>query len=321
VASRKHVHKAKPGLRQSLRLVTPIVLLSVGVLFPVVLTSAGGIVALALWENPRELVLGILSVIFGVAAGGTAIVVTVILGRRSKLARLQSDLLGAVSHELKTPIAGIRLYAQTLQQDGASAKPEVVQECSESIVRETEWLTSVVDTLLTWRAAAKDRDNLVLRCEPLQNAVNQAAQRFSRMVMPGECEFDVRLHTELCVQHDPAAIGIIIMNLLTNSFKYSTNPKRISLLARDEGTDVVISVRDNGIGISPSEAKRIFEPFYRVDNRLTSGASGAGLGLAIVDHLVGAHGGTVQVFSDVGKGALFEIRLPSSAPPNPSGAE
>lgn len=309
----KHARsQSKPGLRQSLRLVTPIVLLSVGVLLPVVLVSAAGIVALALWENPRELVIGILSLIFSVAAAGTAIVVTVLLSKRSRLARLQSDLLGAVSHELKTPIAGIRLYAQTLQEAEASNRPEVVRECSESIVRETEWLTSVVDVLLTWRAAAKDRDNLVFRTEPLGPVVERTAERFAKMLSPDDGQFEVRLHTQLPVSHDPAAIGIILINFLTNAFKYSNKPRHIVLSATDEVNRVVLSVRDNGIGISVRELKHVFEPFYRVDNRLTSQSSGAGLGLAIVDHLVQAHGGTIRVSSEPGLGSLFEIRLPAA---------
>ena len=206
-------------LRPTLHLSTPIVLLAVGVLGPVVLTAAAGIVAVALWENPKELVLGLLSVTLGLAALATAIVVTVLLGKRSRLARMQADLLANVSHELKTPLAGIRLHAQTLLQPEAASNPEILSQCVSTIVRETEWLSNTVDTLLTWRGAASDRNALSLAPGSMADACNAAAERFARMLPPGEARFEVQIQSSATVAMEPKAIHSIIINLLTNAYK------------------------------------------------------------------------------------------------------
>lgn len=310
--------KTRNPLRPSLHLSTPIVLLAVGVLGPVVLTAAAGVVAIALFENPKELVLGLLSVTLALAALATAIVVTVLLGKRSRLARMQADLLANVSHELKTPLAGIRLHAQTLLQPEAASDSAILHQCATTIVRETEWLSNTVDTLLTWRGSASDRTavNLVPGC--LADACGAAAERFSRMLPPDETQFTVQIQSTAKVAMDAKAMDSILMNLLTNAFKYSMPPRHIELAATDLASHVLVSVRDNGIGISPYDQARIFEPFYRADNRLRAKASGAGLGLAIVAHLASLHGASIHVQSEVGKGTTFELRFPTLAQPENS---
>ncbi len=300
-------------LRTGLRLSTPIVLLAVGVLGPVVLASATGIVAIALWESPKELVLGLLSLTLGLAALGTAIVVTVLLGKRSRLARMQSDLLASVSHELKTPLAGIRLHAQTLMQPEAASDPSIVAQCAQTIERETEWLSNTVDTLLTWRSSSRDNHRMSLQTGTLADLCELVANRFQRMLPPDGTRFDVSLQTREQVRYDSSALTSILMNLLTNAYKYSMPPRHIQFLVKDLPNQVLVRITDNGIGIAKEDQDKIFEPFYRVDNRLRAQASGAGLGLAIVAHLVHLHHGSVGVESRVGDGATFEVRFPIAA--------
>ncbi len=294
----------------NLGLTKPLVVLSAGVLFPVVAATTVGIVALALGQTSREFIFGILAVCFATAAVGSATVVVVLLGRRARTARMQSDLLGNVSHELKTPIAAIRMYAQTLQEEGAARDPAVVRRCADGIDRESHWLEAMVERLLAWRTVPRDRDALTLVVAPLGAAVADAARRFERMFVRGEVAFEVAIDSSLPVRHDAAAIGNIVLNLLTNAFKYTGRNKVIRLTLEDASEGVVLRVSDNGMGIPEADRRRIFEPFYRVEDPARAGAAGAGLGLAIVAALVQAHQGTIAVDSVVGEGTTFEVRLP-----------
>ena len=299
-------------IRQSLSLVKPIVTLSVGVVLPVLLSTAVGIVAIVAGESSLTLILGILMVSFTAAAIGGAVILYVLLGRRARLARLQSDLLANVTHDLRTPLAAIRVYAQTLQTGLLQSDPARAEDCLRTIVRETEWLDAMIDRVISWRAAAKDRDLTDLRCGSIRNVVDEAAARFLRMVPPDEVRLSYSFESVSAVRHDPRALEQALLNLLVNAAKYSAVPKQIGLRVRDENPWVVVSVEDNGIGIPAGEVRRIFEPFYRVKGA-AAGTSGAGLGLAIVHHAVKAHGGKITVDTREGKGSRFSIFLPICA--------
>jgi len=288
------------------------------VLLPVLLSTSVGIVALALGESSLDLILGVLVISFASAAIGSSIVVTVLLGRRAHLARLQADLLANVTHELRTPLAAIRMYAQTLQMGTVDEDPARARQCVDTIVRETEWLGTMIDRVLTWRAAARDRDNFDFADGPISEVAGEVAARFQRMLSPEEGDFQFDINTAFSVMHDKRAVASIMINLLTNAYKYTGEEKEIALRVFDEGGHVVISVQDNGIGIPRRQLRRIFDPFFRVDSRLRSKAVGAGLGLAIVNHMVRAHMGSVSVDSEEGRGATFVVKLPRSTEPEQS---
>ena len=297
--------------------------LSVGVVLPVLLSTSVGIVTLALGQSSHAIVVGVLVVSFAAAALGGVAVVTILLGRRARIAGLQADLLTNVSHDLRTPLTSIRMYAQTLATGRLDQDRKRWSESLEAIVRETEWLEEIIDRILTWRSAAKDLDALELIDAPLEEAVRQAVTRFERMVPPDELELSVQWESTAPVRHDRHAISSIVLNLLVNAYKYGQTPKEIRLAVRDEKNDrgaetplggakrVVISVEDNGVGIPRRELRRIFEPFYRVDRRRQGMASGAGLGLAVVRHVVQAHRGNVDVESEEGRGSRFSVSLPA----------
>lgn len=294
-------------IQDNLRLTRPIALLATGVLFPVVLSTSVGIVALAMGKSSKDLVLGVLVICFTAAAMGAAVIVVILLGRRARTARLQSDLLGNVSHELKTPLAAIRLHAQTIQT-GVDAP--TAAKCVETIVRETAWLETMVDRLLTWRTASRDRDHLHFQSSTLTAAVEHAARRFRAMIHGDEVAFVVTIDTQAPVMHDRNGISSLLVNLLTNAYKYSGKDKQVTLSAKDEDGWVVVRVADNGFGIAPADQARIFEPFFRSPDPRNIGKAGAGIGLAIVSFMVQAHNGFVQVKSDSGQGTQFTVRLP-----------
>ena len=296
-------------IRRSLSLVKPIVTLSVGVVLPVLLSTTAGIVAIVAGESSQTMLLGILVVSFTAAAIGGAVILYVLLGRRARLARLQSDLLANVTHELRTPLSGIRIHAQTLQSGLLQSDPQRAAASLETIVRETEWLEAMIDRVLSWRAVARDRGALQRVTGPLRPVVDETVARFLRMVPPDEVQLRSSFESAGAVRHDPDSLAQALLNLLVNAYKYSSPPRRIAVSARDEGPCVVVDVEDNGVGIPEREVRRIFEPFYRVGSK-DCRTSGAGLGLAIVHHAVKEHGGTITVRSKEGAGSCFSIRLP-----------
>ncbi len=296
--------------RRPLSLRSAIVTVSVGVLLPVILSTTVGIVALVIGSSTKELLIGVLVVSLTAAAAGGAIVSVVLLGRKARLARLQSDLLANVSHELRTPLTAIRMYAQTLQSGALEQDPETARQSLATIVRETERLEATVERVLTWRALARDRAALDLQNCTVGVAVEEAVERFRRMVIPGEVALEVELDSSLAVRHDRDALSRVVLNLLVNAHKYSGREKRITVATRDLGDQVQIVVADNGIGIPPKELDRVFEPFHRIGPATGLRVAGAGLGLAIVRHLVAAHGGTVEVRSELERGSTFTVTLP-----------
>ena len=291
-------------------LTSAIVALAVGVILPVLLSTSLGIVRLASGGKSEDIVFGVLVLSFAAAAFGSAIVVTVLLGKRARVARLQADFTANISHELRTPLASIRMYAQTLQMGRLDGDQKRTKESLEIILRETEWLEAMIDRVLAWRAAAGDREQPEMKTGSMRVAVESAVARFERMVAPGEVDLGVSIECETPVLHDVDGMGSLLLNLLINAYKYSGSDKRISITVEDLDDNVEISVKDNGIGIRKDRVGKIFDPFYQVDSSNAGGTSGVGLGLAIVRHQARSHSGEVYVESEEGVGSRFSVHLP-----------
>ncbi len=296
---------------QKIRLTGIIVALSVGVLLPVLFSTAVGIVTLALGKDSNPIITGVLIISFAAAALGSIVAVTVLLSKKSRTVRMQADLLANVTHDLRTPLASIRLYAQTIQSGQLDDDPVQMKKSIETIIRQTHWLDSMIDRLLIWRAAAKDRATLDMEVKPVGDAVKTAVDRFSGMLQEGEVQLQLHINSEKDVRHDSQAIGTIVLNLLINAYKYGGKDKQISVSVEDADMHVNICVADNGMGIASSEIRKIFEPFYRIDSKLAGKAAGAGLGLAIVQTVTIAHGGQVHVESRQHHGSKFTVVLPA----------
>jgi two-component system phosphate regulon sensor histidine kinase PhoR len=299
-------------INRQTRMTGPMVALSVGVIVPVFLSTSVGILLLVLGRSSISLLFGILVICFTSAAISGAIVVVILLGRRARIARLQADLLANVSHELRTPLAAVRMYTESLLSGLLRDDPARTEESLKLILQQTEWLDAMIDRVLTWRMAARDRDVVEMQTGSIRPAVEEAVLHFARMTPPAETGLSVEITTTLPVRYDKRAIGEIVLNLLVNAYKYTPQDKHIRLHAFDEDGHIVITVRDNGIGIPRPALKKIFDPFYRVDNGLRSKAPGAGLGLAIVRHMVKMHAGEIFIESEPGQGSLFTIRLPAA---------
>ncbi len=298
-------------LRLNLDFKAVILWLTVGVLMPVMLSTAAGIVAIVFADDAGGIVTGVLIICFTAAAAGSALVAVVIMARKARLARLQSDFIANVTHEFRTPLSNIRLHTQTLQSGIVAGNNELTAECLSTILRETEWLDTMLDKVLTWRASAGDMLPLEPVIQPVSQAVNEAVERFQSMVPAGEVTLSVIGCSRLDVRHDIKALNSVLLNLLTNAYKNTGNNKRIEISLRDDQDVVVIAVRDNGLGLSHVNTESIFEPFHRNPHPAGSDSSGVGLGLAIARYIVHRHGGAIQAANAKTQGAIFTIRLPA----------
>jgi two-component system, OmpR family, phosphate regulon sensor histidine kinase PhoR len=279
------------------------------VILPTVFLLALGIVAMFLGEARANLIFGLLTVAF-VAVVVTGVVLTLVFLRRAaNLSELQADFVSKVSHELKTPLTAIRLFAETLEV--SKDDPVTTEKCLRQISSESERLSSLIDRLLDWGRMEAGRKLYTLKEEQPADIVADAIKAFGGERY-ADLEFEVNIAADLpAVRADRSAVADAIVNLLSNARKYGGAPPRISLqVKRDEKAQVLISISDNGAGIPHQEQSRIFEKFYRIDDRLSRSREGSGLGLAIVRHIVTAHNGRVLVRSEPGGGSEFTIALP-----------
>ena len=261
------------------------------------------------WIYPISLVSLVTLVIVGaVFTLGTA-------AREIRLSRLQTDFVSSVSHELRTPLTSIRLFVETLQS-GRLQDPEKVAECLDLLALETDRLSRMIERVLDWarmEAGRRVYDRHPVSPAELADATIRALRSqnlLSNEVIVVEVPTDL---PELQVDHD--AIVEALLNLLQNALKYTPPPRKITLRGRIEGGGVTLEVSDNGPGIPKQERKRIFEKFYQIDARLSSPTQGrvdrgSGLGLSIVRAVARAHGGRIQVHSELGTGSCFALWLP-----------
>jgi signal transduction histidine kinase len=291
------------------------------VLAPALLSLSVGIVALALWREAFDIVIGVLVLTFAGAAlvGGAAAIVFVRRGAR--LAELQAEFVANVSHELRTPLAGIRLVAETLEA-GRGDDPERLRALTEMLGEEVRRLEDLVERVLAWRrlkagGLGRDEPELVA-VEDLVAELVASARR-----LPEGQGVDIRMqapHDLPRVLGDRWELRHALGNVIHNALKFGGRhgPVEVGVTAGED--QVRIDVRDRGPGIAPDEIEHVFERFYR-GSRRSSTKRGTGLGLDIVKTVVEAHGGQVQIESPPNQGTVCTVRLPAtSRTPSPATA-
>jgi two-component sensor histidine kinase len=232
--------------------------------------------------------------------------------RELQLAELRSQFVSNVSHELKTPLTSIRMFAEALRMKGL-ADAQRFDEYLDTIVNESERLTRLLNNVLDFSRIETGKRSYRTSPVDLAGIVADAARTMKYPL--ARQGFDLRLDVPPeapFVHGDGDAIKQAILNLLANAIKYSGSSREIGLrLARQNGS-AVIQVWDRGVGIAREDHSRIFERFYRVSSPENQSIAGAGLGLTLVSHIAAAHGGVVGVESAPGKGSTFSITLPLS---------
>ena len=243
------------------------------------------------------------------AIAAIGVVVAAVITRQLRLAQLKNNLVAAVTHELKTPLSSVRVLVDLLLA-GQCDDPAQVREYHLLIARENQRLGRVIDNFLT-HSRIEGRKPLV-RLAPVElapivaAAVEALADRFDQ---PG-CRLSVELPPDSpWVLGDADALTTVLVNLLDNAHKYTGAVKEVAVRAWTDGRTVHLTVSDNGIGIARRDWRRVFKRFYRVDRNLTAPAAGCGLGLSIARYIIQAHGGSIGVESQPGRGSTFALTL------------
>ena len=230
--------------------------------------------------------------------------------RELKLSRLKSDFVANVSHELKTPLALIRLFAETLEL-GRVPSPDKARLYHGIINKESRRLTQLINNILDFSRIEAGRKEYRFVRGDVGAVVREVVEAYRFPIEQQGFSLELEVAEELPeLSLDPEALSQALINLVNNAIKYSTERKHISIAARRAGDRVLVSVSDSGIGIPKAEQKKIFEKFYRAESSLIHTTKGSGLGLALVRHIVEAHGGEVEVASTPGEGSTFTITLP-----------
>jgi signal transduction histidine kinase len=267
--------------------------------------------------------LALMIVLALVMAGGVFFVASA-AAREVRVAELKSNFVASVSHDLKTPLALIQLFAETLEL-GRVRNTERAQEYYRIINTEARKLTRLIENIL-------DFSRMEAGLRPYRTAPADIGA-VARQVLDdmssqfNQSQFAVRLRVDPDlprVNVDEDAVVQALENLLANALKYSGESREIDVHVGRADSHVCVSVRDGGIGISRREQKKIFRKFYRVNSGLGGGPQGTGLGLAIVDHTMRGHGGFVRVDSEPDRGSTFTLHVPiptGSTPATPASPE
>jgi signal transduction histidine kinase len=230
--------------------------------------------------------------------------------RETEMARLKSDFVANVSHDLRTPLSVIRMFGETLEL-GRVPDDARRREYYRIITRESERLSRLIDNVLDFSRIESGRRRYERTATAVEPLVRETLEAFAYPLEQRGFKVELAVAPDLPdVPMDADAIGQALANLIDNAIKYSAEDRVIAVEARRDGGRLALSVSDRGIGIPVAEQARIFEKFYRVGRSETQGRRGSGVGLALVRHVAEAHGGEVSVQSAPGEGSRFTLWLP-----------
>jgi signal transduction histidine kinase len=232
------------------------------------------------------------------------------ISRETETNRLKTEFVNNISHELKTPLTLIRLYGETLQRKENLTDKEK-KDCYEIITKESERLSHLINNVLDFSRIETGRKEFDFKKGYLQDVIRDTLESYRYHLEKKGFAINGDISRDLPEMiFDGEAVASVLINLLSNTMKFSPNEKEVTVkLFRDNG-NAVLQVSDKGIGISSGEISKIFQRFYQSENKIASEARGSGLGLTLVKHITEAHGGTVQVESEIGEGTTFSIILP-----------
>jgi signal transduction histidine kinase len=230
--------------------------------------------------------------------------------REMHLSRLKNDFVANVSHELKTPLALIRLFAETLEL-GRVPGEEKARQYYRVINKESQRLTQLINNILDFSRIEAGRKEYRFAPTDVAGIVQEVVDAYRFQIEQQGFTLEVKLADDLPdVPADKEALAQAVLNLINNAIKYSREEKYLCLEAWRQDGRLLLSISDHGIGIAKGEQRRIFEKFYRAEDSLVHETKGSGLGLALVHHIMEAHGGEVEVDSTPGRGSRFTLALP-----------
>jgi two-component system phosphate regulon sensor histidine kinase PhoR len=300
-----------PGIdlrSQRLRTTNRLVIYVAGV--PSLALVSVGILVMATGTGRRDVIMGVLIMGMALTVATAVVVSSILLAREAELARLQSEFVSRVSHDLRTPLTSIKLFVETLQL-GRVQDPETTRECLDALGRESDRLLSLVDRLLEWARIESAKRLYEPRRSRVVDVVDEALRGFESLRIQHEVTLVREVPEDLPdVDVDARAIVDALSNVLQNAVHYSSSPRRVTVRARLAHGMIEVSVADNGAGVSAGERKKIFEKFYRGSAARSGDVKGTGLGLAMVRAIVDAHRGSVRVEANSPQGSVFVLSLP-----------
>jgi len=263
--------------------------------------------------NEKQLYLVLFVGIIVVMLIGIVVMVRAVI-HESEVSRMKSEFVSNVSHELKTPLALIRMFGETLDE-GIVTDEKKRKEFYSIIRKESERLTHLIDNVLDFSRMDTGVKKYHFVEADLVKVVKSSLEAYKFHIRDNGFEIESELPDELVMlKIDKDAISQALLNLLSNAVKYSEKGKYILVKVHKNSNSAMISVTDNGVGIAKEEMKKIFDKFYRVPTTKVEEARGSGLGLALVKHIVDAHDGTIEVESELGQGSKFTIKIPLLEP-------
>lgn len=241
--------------------------------------------------------------------GASLYFMNTLVRRTAELSALKTDFVSAVSHEMRTPLATIRMIAEMFQMQRVKDL-RTSQEYIETIASETDRLTRLINKVLDFSRMDSGRQNYSFVRTALGPIVSATVRNFEAG-LSRDCRIRVTIQEglpEMAVDED--AIVQALLNLLDNAVKYSPEPGQVEVTLSLQGTELLLQVADQGIGIDPRELRMIFDKFYRCEDELTRRTTGTGIGLSIVKHIAEAHRGRIEARSAPGSGSVFTLHLP-----------
>ena len=256
----------------------------------------------------RMLVTGFL--ILALLAVGASYLMFRAISRELAAVRLQSDFVAAVSHEFRTPLTSLRQFTDMVREH-KNLSDERRDLCYEAQARSTARLTRLVESLLDFgqmEGGARIYHFAPVDCGEL---VRRVVEEFHNETQSSGFQFRLAVRSSAEIDADGEALGRALWNLLDNAVKYSGDNREIEVEVNRSGQEVTIAVRDRGLGIPAHEQAAVFRKFQRGGEAVQLGIKGTGIGLAMVDHIVKAHHGRVELQSEPGQGSTFRLILPA----------
>ena len=229
--------------------------------------------------------------------------------REARTARLKSDFVSFISHELKTPLAAIKMFTETLREGRVSGEEEQ-QECLELIERESDRLSSLIDKVLAYSKVESEQKAFQFGSCNMAEVVDEAISLFHAHTSDRPREIKLHSVQDISnIQMDRASMIEVVLNLLSNAAKYSPSETDIIVNIRETVDEITVDVVDKGVGIPKRDHRRIFEKFFRSDDLLTREVEGTGLGLAFSRYIAKVHNGDIRVSSQPESGSVFTLQL------------
>ncbi|MFA5805576.1 MAG: ATP-binding protein [Melioribacteraceae bacterium] len=283
------------------------------------LASGTKLALVAMGENPLEAISSKSLIIYYILLG--AVIVLIAFGivfilrdisREERISVMKSEFIANVSHEIKTPIATIRTLAENLNEGWVTGE-EKQREYFHLIEREAERLTHLVENILDFSRIERAKKIYRMETNSISETTKKAIERFRLLVDGHGVIIKENIENDLPLYMlDSEAYEQVLLNLLDNAVKYSREDKFIEVSCKHQNDSIIIEVSDHGIGISKKDIEKIFEKFFRSPIPDGRKIPGSGIGLTLVKEIIEAHGGKIEVESEIGKGSTFKFSFPLS---------